>query len=79
MKDDAIRPAHYVKGGMVCIDVIKAMVEDQDGFEGHCLGTVVEYLWRWKKKGGLQDLLKAREFLNYMIEYVEEKENARKD
>lgn len=72
---DAIRPAHYVKGGMMCIDVIRVMVEDHDGFEGHCLGTVIKYLWRWKQKNGVEDLKKARAFLDYMIEYVEGKEN----
>lgn len=71
--DEVKRPAHYIRGGMECIDVVKVFVMGHDGFEGHCMASVVQYLWRWKYKNGLQDLKKAREFLDFLIKYVEEK------
>lgn len=33
--------------------------------------TVVKYVTRWKDKGGLQDLMKARHTLDLLIDYVE--------
>lgn len=35
---------------------------------GFCEGSVVKYVTRWKAKGGLQDLKKARHFLDLLIE-----------
>lgn len=35
---------------------------------GFCEGNVVKYVSRWKAKGGVQDLLKARQYLNFLIE-----------
>lgn len=42
---DAVnRPPHYVKGGMECIDFIRAIVSDLTPYEAYCLGNVVKYL-----------------------------------
>ena len=38
-------------------------------------GNVVKYMSRWRKKGGLQDLLKAQHYLSKVIEEVERTEN----
>jgi hypothetical protein len=38
-------------------------------------GSVVKYVTRWKDKDGLKDLLKARHFIDLLIE-LEEKKNA---
>ena len=35
-------------------------------------GQIIKYTMRWKKKNGLQDLLKARHFLAKYIELIEE-------
>lgn len=34
---------------------------------GYCEGAVVKYITRYKKKNGLQDLLKARHFIDLLI------------
>jgi hypothetical protein len=34
-------------------------------------GQITKYVFRWKKKGGVQDLEKARHFLNKYIELAE--------
>lgn len=47
-------------------------MEDLDGVEAVCTGNILKYLWRWKKKNGLEDLKKARWYLNKLIE-IEEK------
>lgn len=35
---------------------------------GYFDGNAVKYLSRWKSKGGLQDLLKARHYIDKLIE-----------
>lgn len=30
-------------------------------------GNVIKYVWRWRLKGGLQDLLKAQDYLQELI------------
>ena len=40
--------------------------------------TVIKYVTRWKDKGGLEDLKKARHTLDLLIDYVENKENEEK-
>jgi Holliday junction resolvase-like predicted endonuclease len=35
---------------------------------GFCEGNVVKYITRWQKKGGEADLLKARHYIDLLIE-----------
>ena len=70
--DPVNHPAHYTFGKFECIDVIEEMTNGLYGFEGFCVGNAVKYLWRWKKKNGLEDLKKARWYLNRLIETLEE-------
>lgn len=35
---------------------------------GFCEGSAIKYLSRWRQKGGLQDLRKARHFIDLLIE-----------
>lgn len=41
-----------------------AMSHNLDFFEGN----VLKYVTRWKHKGGVEDLLKAKQYLNKLIE-----------
>jgi hypothetical protein len=38
-------------------------------------GNVVKYMSRWRKKGGLEDLMKAQHYLAKVIEEVERSQN----
>lgn len=38
---------------------------------GFCEGNVIKYVSRWRAKGGVQDLKKARHFLDLLIELEE--------
>ena len=62
-------PSHYNQAGIECIDAIKASLGD--GYEDYCKGNVMKYLWRHKYKNGIEDLKKARWYLNSMIESLE--------
>jgi hypothetical protein len=67
---DPINPSHYKQGGIECIEAIKAATGD--GFIGYVWGNVLKYLWRWPKKGGVDDLKKARWYLDRLIKEVGE-------
>lgn len=68
MPDPITQPAHYTSGDVECIDAIEAA-----GYlEGFCLGNAMKYLWRCKLKADqLEDLKKARWYINHVIEYLE--------
>ena len=36
-------------------------------FEGYCIGNVMKYVLRYKYKGGDDDLLKARKYIDFLI------------
>lgn len=58
----------YNRGEIECVDIIKEMVADKVGFEAFCVATVTKYLYRYNDKGGIKDVIKARNYLNKMIE-----------
>ncbi len=68
-KTDAIQPSHYQVGGLQAIEVIRAWNLS------FCLGNTVKYLQRWQLKGGLEDLKKAKRYLEMEIEHLEQQEN----
>ena len=72
MVDNVNHPSHYTSGSIECIDAIRAATTGLTGFESYLSGTVLKYLWRWKHKNGLEDLLKARRYLDWLIEEVQE-------
>lgn len=51
-KDLAIQPVEYIHRN--CI--------------GFCEGSAIKYLTRWRAKGGVEDLKKARHFIDLLIE-----------
>ena len=75
--DNVSSPAHYKRGGMECIEVIRAICEDLDGVEAYYVGNILKYVWRFKGKNGVEDLKKARKYLDWLIE-KEEKESETK-
>jgi hypothetical protein len=65
------RPPHYTSGGIEVIDAILAWGLD------YCLGNVVKYVARAGKKDAsvmIEDLMKAREYLNREIHRLEKEE-----
>jgi len=69
---DIINPNHYQRDGMECIDAIEAAIQNLSGVEAYATGSAIKYLWRWKEKGGKDDLNKAKWFIQKMVAYIEE-------
>ena len=66
-------PPHYNAAGIECIDAMQAMAEDApvSAHEAYCWQNSFKYLWRWPYKNGLEDLKKARWYLDRLINEVE--------
>ena len=69
--DNVNSPSHYCKGGLECIEAIRAACEGLDGVEAYYAGNVIKYVWRFKFKNGVEDLKKARKYLDWLIEQEE--------
>ena len=61
------RPAHYTGGAVECIDAIEAAVAGLSGDRAFLVGQVIKYVWRWNKKGGVEDLKKGKWYLKRLI------------
>ena len=72
-------PSHYQsETGLEVFDVIEAFTFDLKGIEAVDTGNVIKYICRWKKKNGLEDLEKARWYLNRLIDHVQKLEEENK-
>ena len=70
-KQDAVNhPAHYTQGGIECIEALKACMST-DEFRGYMKGCLMKYVWRYRLKNGLEDLKKARWYLDRLISEME--------
>jgi len=65
--DEVNHPPHYTDGGIETIEAIEAQLS-QEEYEGYLRGNCVKYLWRWKHKGGVQDLKKCSWYLDRLIQ-----------
>jgi hypothetical protein len=63
-KDYQIGGSHYKNKGIQPIEYIMA---NKLSF---CEGNVVKYVSRWRDKNGIDDLLKAKHYLEFLIEEV---------
>lgn len=64
-------PSHYNKNGLETLDVIKGTMSGEQ-FEGFLVGNVIKYIARYKFKNGVEDLKKARFYLDKLILEQEE-------
>lgn len=61
-------PSHYNQNGMEVLDVIKAFTSDLNGAEAFYAGNVIKYVLRWNHKNGIEDLEKAKVYIDKLIE-----------
>lgn len=69
-RDSVNHPEHYTSGGIECIDCIKAALGS--AFIGFLMGNVIKYSYRYKDKNGIEDLKKARWYLDRAIKELTE-------
>ncbi|UPU16031.1 hypothetical protein OTAKU_00420 [Serratia phage vB_SmaM-Otaku] len=64
-------PPHYNQAGIECIDAITAATSGKSGIEAVCVANVVKYLWRYELENGVEDVKKARWYLDRLIGELE--------
>jgi len=69
MSDSVNNPYHYTQGDIECIDAMCSMCTAEE-FQGYLRLAAVKYLWRWRDKGGVEDLRKARWYIDHLIGHV---------
>lgn len=74
MGDNVNHPDHYQNiAGVEAIDILNDVVKDLPGKQAAMLWNTLKYLLRFQKKNGLEDLKKARNYLDYLIRDIEDK------
>lgn len=68
--DDAIQPNHYQKNGKDLIDDWQSMFDEQE-FRAIIKSNVIKYIVRYENKNGIEDLLKAQEYIKRLIKWEE--------
>ena len=72
--DPISHPSHYAKsGGIECIEAQEASMT-KEAFRGALKFNVQKYVWRYEDKNGLEDLKKARWYLDLLIFSMETEE-----
>lgn len=71
--DSVMQPEHYTFGKVQLKDAWKASMS-KEALCGFFKGNIMKYLWRYEHKNGVEDLKKARQYLDWLIE---EEENNR--
>lgn len=61
-------PNYYVQNGMEAFDVMEAFVGELKGVDSFYWCNVVKYILRWQNKNGVQDLKKAKDYLQKLID-----------
>jgi hypothetical protein len=70
MEDMVNHPIHYNKAGIETIDAIEAATTN--GFKYYLQGNILKYIWRYEYKNGVEDLKKARWYLDKLIEVYDD-------
>jgi hypothetical protein len=72
--DDVYHPSHYKLDGLdvESIDVVKSVL-GKDGFREFCLGNILKYAIRCKKKGMYyKDIRKMKRYCEFIISTLKE-------
>lgn len=72
MGDKVNHPDHYQNiAGVEAIDILNDVVKDLPGTQAAMLWNSMKYLFRFQNKNGVEDLKKARNYLDYLIADME--------
>lgn len=79
-KEDGVEPKtdlidkqdHYTNNGIQPIEIMKANMT-KEKYRGFLEGNILKYPLRYEDKNGLEDLKKAKTYLTWLIEDIEER------
>lgn len=67
MSDNVNHPSHYETGKFECIDVMVEIL-GAEATKNFCVCNAFKYIYRHKRKNGLEDIQKAIWYLNKAVE-----------
>lgn len=73
-KDMVNHPIHYTQGDIECWEAECAMA-GKENFILHCALSAFKYIWRYRFKNGLEDLKKARWWIDKAIQVWEQNDS----
>lgn len=67
-RGDMKKQKHYIIPGREKqpIELMRLGLSDSE-FEGYCIGNIMKYILRYRYKGGLNDLAKAKEYIEFLM------------
>lgn len=74
MTDIINHPAHYETGKYECIDVMREALGDE-AVKGFCKCNAFKYIYRSNRKNGIEDIKKAKWYIDKLIEMEGENES----
>jgi len=69
--DNVNNPEHYASGKVECIDAIESALTPEE-FRGYLKGNIMKYVWRERKKSGVESLRKAEWYQKRLIKFTTE-------
>ena len=72
--NNVVHPNHYNRTSVEVIDTIKGMSTTSE-YRGFLIGNVVKYISRYSMKNGIEDIKKARYYLDLLEKDLEERKN----
>ena len=69
--NNVVHPNHYNRTSEEVIDTIKGMSTTSE-YRGFLIGNVVKYISRYSMKNGIEDIKKARYYLDLLEKDLEE-------
>ena len=73
VEDIVNHPSHYETGKFECFDVMREIYGD-DFMKHFCIGNAFKYMYRFPRKNGVEDVRKAKRYLEIFLEIVDEEE-----
>ena len=71
MSDPVNNPAHYNTGKFECIEVMQEALGTESVIQ-FCICNAFKYLYRFRRKNGMEDIQKAGWYINKALELSKE-------
>lgn len=69
-EDSVNHPSHYETGKFECFDVMREVLGD-DEVKAFCIANAFKYIYRHKRKNGIEDIKKAKWYIDKYLELEE--------
>lgn len=72
--EENVNPGYYKSSKIECIDAIESATTNKKGIIAVCTGNIIKYLWRCEEKNGLEDIAKAKWYLDKLYDEMNKNE-----